>query len=101
MIGVEVVGIHETTHNSTIKCDVDIRKDLYGNIVLSGSSTMFPSIADRMSKITLPCPSSMKAPHCTILDGHSDYTIWKGAGKSNLGQNIIRLSNVNSGCAFL
>jgi len=25
-----------------MKCDVDIRKDLYGNIVLSGGSTMFP-----------------------------------------------------------
>ncbi|VAH05183.1 unnamed protein product [Triticum turgidum subsp. durum] len=37
-------------YNSIMKCDVDIRKDLYGNIVLSGGSTMFPGIADRMSK---------------------------------------------------
>ncbi len=43
-------GIHETTYNSIMKCDVDIRKDLYGNIVLSGGTTMFPGIADRMQK---------------------------------------------------
>lgn len=40
MIGMEAASIHETTYNSIMKCDVDIRKDLYGNIVLSGGSTM-------------------------------------------------------------
>ncbi|KAE8708735.1 actin [Hibiscus syriacus] len=60
-IGMEAAGIHETTYNSIMKCDVDIRKDLYGNIVLSGGSTMFPGIADRMSKeITALAPSNMK-----------------------------------------
>ncbi|XP_039014020.1 cysteine protease RD19A-like [Hibiscus syriacus] len=60
-IGMEAVGIHETTYNSIMKCDVDIRKDFYGNIVLSGGSTSFPGIADRMSKeITALAPSSMK-----------------------------------------
>jgi actin len=29
---------------------VDIRKDLYGNIVLSGGTTMFPGIAERITK---------------------------------------------------
>jgi len=33
-----------------MKCDVDIRKVLYGNVVLSGGTTMFPGIADRMQK---------------------------------------------------
>merc|ERR1711900_90266 len=61
MIGMEAVGIHETTYNSIMKCDVDIRKDLYGNIVLSGGTTMFPGIADRMQKeITSLAPSTMK-----------------------------------------
>merc|ERR1711903_238966 len=34
MLGMEAAGIHETTYNSIMKCDVDIRKDLYANIVL-------------------------------------------------------------------
>merc|ERR1712000_280844 len=30
-LGMESAGVHETTYNSIMKCDVDIRKDLYGN----------------------------------------------------------------------
>ncbi|CAA6656449.1 unnamed protein product [Spirodela intermedia] len=47
LVGMEAAGIHETTYNSIMKCDVDIRKDLYGNIVLSGGSTMFPQHEDQ------------------------------------------------------
>merc|ERR1719400_822026 len=43
MVGnMESAGIHETTYNSIMKCDVDIRKDLYANTVLSGGTTMYP-----------------------------------------------------------
>ena len=60
-IGMESCGVHETTYNSIMKCDVDIRKDLYANIVLSGGSTMYPGIADRMQKeLTTLAPSTMK-----------------------------------------
>ena len=50
-LGMEAGGIHETTYNSIMKCDVDIRKDLYGNCVLSGGTTMFNGIAERMTKV--------------------------------------------------
>merc|ERR1712180_430791 len=60
-IGMEACGIHETTYNSIMKCDVDIRKDLYANTVMSGGTTMFPGIADRMQKeITALAPSTIK-----------------------------------------
>jgi len=42
LIGMESVGIHEMIHNSILMSDIDIRRDLYNNIVLSGGSTMFP-----------------------------------------------------------
>merc|ERR1712184_12504 len=38
-LGMEACGIHETTYNSIMKCDVDIRKDLYANTVMSGGTT--------------------------------------------------------------
>ncbi|RVW30732.1 actin [Vitis vinifera] len=77
MIGMEAAGIHETTYNSIMKCDVDIRKDLYGNIVLSGGSTMFPGIADRMSKeITALAPSSMKIK--VVAPPERKYSVWIG-----------------------
>jgi len=44
-----------------MKCDVNIRQDLYKNIVLSGGNTTFPGIADRLRKeITSLAPSAMK-----------------------------------------
>ncbi|KAG6588794.1 Actin-7, partial [Cucurbita argyrosperma subsp. sororia] len=77
LIGMESPGIHETTYNSIMKCDVDIRKDLYGNIVLSGGSTMFPGIADRMSKeITALAPSSMKIK--VVAPPERKYSVWIG-----------------------
>merc|ERR1719471_1824436 len=51
----ESCGIHETVYNSIMKCDVDIRKDLYANTVLSGGTTMYPGIADRMQKEITSC----------------------------------------------
>ncbi|XP_057724070.1 actin-like [Arachis stenosperma] len=77
MIGMEAAGIHETTYNSIMKCDVDIRKDLYGNIVLSGGTTMFPGIADRMSKeISALAPSSMKI---RLLHRPRGSSVWIGS----------------------
>ncbi|TNN87198.1 Actin, alpha skeletal muscle [Liparis tanakae] len=35
----ESAGIHETAYNSIMKCDIDIRKDLYANNVLSGGTS--------------------------------------------------------------
>jgi actin len=36
LVGKEIPGIHEQTYLSITKCDLDVRKDLYSNIVLSG-----------------------------------------------------------------
>ena len=60
-IGKEASGILDTTFQSIMKCEVDIRKDLYSNIVLSGGTTMFTGIGERMTKeITALAPSTMK-----------------------------------------
>merc|ERR1719461_665631 len=50
LIGKESDGIHKLTSNSIQKCDVDIRRDLYTNTVLSGGSTMFPNVDKRLNK---------------------------------------------------
>ena len=56
--GKEASGIHDTTFQSITKCDVDIREDLYGNVVLSGGTTMFAGIGERMTKqLTALAPS--------------------------------------------
>jgi actin-related protein len=50
LLGMDSAGLHEITYNSIMKCDVDMRRDLYQNVVLSGGSTLFPGFADRMEK---------------------------------------------------
>jgi actin-related protein len=61
LLGMEQAGIHETAYNSIYKCDLDIRRELYGNVVLSGGTTMFSGIADRMQKeLTAMAPASMR-----------------------------------------
>ena len=40
-MGKELPGIHESTFQSISKCDIDVRKELYGNIVMAGGSSMF------------------------------------------------------------
>ena len=42
--------IHEIPYNSIMKCGVDIRKDLYENIMLSGGTSMYPGINTRLEK---------------------------------------------------
>jgi len=76
-LGMEQTGIHECTYNSIMKCDVDIRKDLYANTVLSGGTTMFPGIADRMQKeITALAPPTMKIK--IIAPPERKYSVWIG-----------------------
>uniref|UniRef100_A0AAR2IUV4 Actin alpha 1, skeletal muscle n=1 Tax=Pygocentrus nattereri TaxID=42514 RepID=A0AAR2IUV4_PYGNA len=67
-----------TTGKSAImKCDIDIRKDLYANNVLSGGTTMYPGIADRMQKeITALAPSTMKIK--IIAPPERKYSVWIG-----------------------
>uniref|UniRef100_A0A674NEK8 Actin, cytoplasmic 2 Actin, cytoplasmic 2, N-terminally processed n=1 Tax=Takifugu rubripes TaxID=31033 RepID=A0A674NEK8_TAKRU len=61
----------------THTCDVDIRKDLYANTVLSGGTTMYPGIADRMQKeITSLAPTTMKIK--IIAPPERKYSVWIG-----------------------
>jgi len=76
-LGLESCGIHELTYNSIMKCDIDIRKDLYANTVLSGGSSMFPGISDRMQKeITSLAPATMKIK--IIAAPERKYSVWIG-----------------------
>jgi len=77
LIGKEASGIHDCTFQTIMKCDVDIRKDLYANIVMSGGTTMFPGIAERMTKeLTALAPSTMKIK--VVAPPERKYSVWIG-----------------------
>jgi len=72
-----MLGLHELTFESIKKCDVDIRKDLYANIVMSGGSTMFEGIDSRLTKEMVKlAPSSMKIK--TLAPPERKYSVWIG-----------------------
>jgi len=76
-IGKEAAGIHDTLFQTIMKCDVDIRKDLYLNIVLSGGTTMFPGIAERLTKeLTSLAPAAMKIK--VVAPPERKYSVWIG-----------------------
>merc|ERR1711879_799705 len=63
--------------NSIMKCDIDIRKDLYGNVVMSGGSTMFQGIAERMQKeVVSKAASSMTVK--IVAPPERKYSVWIG-----------------------
>merc|ERR1711956_103295 len=55
-LGMEACGIHETTYNSIMKCDVDIRKDLYANTVMSGAPPCTPVLLTACRRRSPPWP---------------------------------------------
>merc|ERR1711872_1099638 len=73
-LGMDACGIHETTYNAIMKCDVDIRKDLDANTVMSGGTTMYPGIADRMQKeITAWLPAPSRSRSLLLPRGNTPY----------------------------
>ena len=60
-----------------MKCDVDIRKDLYNNIVMSGGTTMYTGIPERLNKeVTALAPSTMKIK--VVAPAERKFLVWIG-----------------------
>jgi len=77
LIGMEAEGIATMTYNSIQRCDVDVRRDLYNNIVLSGGTTMIPGLAARMHKdVEALAPSSIKVK--VVAAEERKYSVWIG-----------------------
>ncbi|KAH9923411.1 actin-domain-containing protein [Epithele typhae] len=90
-LGLQAAGIHETIYNSINKVRVrhgytkpypyptrtDTRRDFYGNILLSGGTTMFPGITDRMQReLNALAPSSMRIK--IAAPPNRKYSVWIG-----------------------
>jgi len=77
LIGKESEGVHKLTYESIMKCDVDIRRDLYMNTVLSGGSTMFPGIGERLlHEMKQLAPASIKVK--IVAPAERKYSVWIG-----------------------
>jgi actin-related protein len=76
-IGKEASGIHDCIFQTIMKCDHDVKADLYANIVLSGGTTMYQGIGERMTKeLTALAPSTMKIK--VVAPPERKYSVWIG-----------------------
>ena len=77
--GKEAGGIDQKCYDSINKSDIDVRKDLYQCIVLSGGTTMFSGLPERLTKdVKALAPESMKNNVKVIAVPERKYSVWIG-----------------------
>ena len=77
MNGKELPSMQELTFNSIQECDVDVRRDLYQNIILSGGTTMYEGIGERLLKeIESRAPKSINVK--VIASPDRRFAVWRG-----------------------
>merc|ERR1712113_505055 len=76
--GRELMGIHDATYKCIMSCDIDLRRDLYKNIVMSGGNTMFPGIGERLTT-ELRALAPQKIDVKVVTAPQRRYIVWMGA----------------------
>lgn len=78
LVGKEMMGVHTATHTCVMSCDIDLRRDLWKSIILSGGNTMFPGIGERLTKeLKALAPSKMDIK--VVASPQRRYIVWIGA----------------------
>merc|ERR1712217_730662 len=80
LVGMESMGVAGLVWESISKCDIDARKALLSNVVLSGGSTMFPGFTERLSKdLQSYAPTASKANIRVVSSKDQKFAVWSGA----------------------
>ena len=79
LIGRDEEGVHHKLFQSIMRCDVDIRKDLYSNIVLSGGNSKFRGFERRMlAELTQLAPPTQANIINMSANAERELDVWKG-----------------------
>ena len=77
LVGRDEGGIHELLQRSIGKSDIDLRADLYRNVVLSGGTTMLPGLPERLhAELSRLAPDNVKVKVSAPAD--RKYSVWAG-----------------------
>ncbi|MFX1279087.1 MAG: actin, cytoplasmic 2 [Promethearchaeota archaeon] len=77
VLGKELLPLDDAIVGAISECDMDLRRDLYSNIVLSGGSTMFPGVKERLTReIKEQIPDSIDVK--IIAPPERMYSVWIG-----------------------
>ena len=79
-------GIHENIYNACMKCDVEIRKDLFSNVIVTGGASKFRFLKDRLQSELSQLTNC--AVNVEVIDSNSP---WKGAAKFASSENFDSL----------
>jgi len=77
MIGKDFAGVDKAAYSTIQACDIDVRRDLYENILLSGGSTMFPGLNDRITKEVKNLANASVNVKC-IAPAERKFSVWIG-----------------------
>lgn len=76
--GIKSNGVHQLLNESVIKCNKDIRADLFGNIIMSGGSTMLNGFKERLEKEIKVLVSSDNTTIKVIASEERKHSQWIG-----------------------
>jgi len=75
--GKTCASIHDLSWKSVTASDIDVRKDLCKNVILSGGTTMYEGLPDRLkSEITNLAPPGSEIR--VIASSDRKFAVWKG-----------------------
>lgn len=78
-MGKEQGGFGQKCYDSIMKSDIDVRKDLYENILLSGGTSMFRGLPERLLKeVKDRAPEAMKGIVKVVATPERKYSVWIG-----------------------
>lgn len=77
LAGHALEGVHKYCFDTVMKCDQDVRRDLFGNIILSGGSTLFEGMAERMwHEMHALAPTNNRIK--VLAPPERKYSVWLG-----------------------
>jgi actin-related protein len=80
MVGLESLGVGGLVYQSIERCEIDVRKTLLSNVILSGGSTMFPGFAERLTKeLKYSAPTASQANIRVVQSKDQKHAVYAGA----------------------
>ncbi|XP_064595283.1 uncharacterized protein LOC135461926 isoform X2 [Liolophura sinensis] len=77
LIGKDFPGVHEKLFSTLMKCDMDMRKDLYANLIISGGTTLLSGFAERLNtEMGKLIPTTMKTK--VVAPPERSFSVWIG-----------------------
>ncbi len=77
LAGFELEGLHKYCFDSAMRCDVEVRRDLFQNVILAGGNTLFEGMGERVwQELHQLAPSTHKIK--ILAPPERKFSVWLG-----------------------